>query len=160
MKINQLACLILALFFSHVLAAQVTTSGETLTAADVLAFENAEAEYKAAQKALKDLGKQQKKLLETMAAMDAQQKALAAQIEKLETGYDAINAVNPSKSKRKSSLPAGGATKSMQEAQMSFNLQYLQLQQQTQVDDRSYNSISNIMKTKHDTAKNSISNIR
>ena len=41
------------------------------------------------------------------------------------------------------------ATKEMQETQMSFNLQYLRLQ-----------SISNIMKTKHDTVKNSISNVR
>jgi septal ring factor EnvC (AmiA/AmiB activator) len=160
MKINQLACLILALFLSHALAAQVTTSGQTLTAADEFAFQNAEAEYKAAQKVLKDLGKQQKKLLESMAALDAQQKALAAQIEKLEAGYDVINSVNPSKSKRKSTLPVGGATKSIQEAQMSFNLQYLQLQQQMQVEERSYSAISNIMKTKHDTAKNSISNIR
>jgi hypothetical protein len=52
------------------------------------------------------------------------------------------------------------ATKQMQEAQMSFNLQYLQLQSQMQDENRSYTMVSNIMKTKHDTAKNSISNIR
>lgn len=52
------------------------------------------------------------------------------------------------------------ATEQMQEAQMSFNLQYLQLQSQMQKENRSYTAISNIMKTKHDTAKNSISNIR
>jgi|GEM_PF-5603195 len=161
MKINQLAGLILALFLSHSLAAQVVTSNGSLTETDVLAFENSEAEYKAAQKELKNIGKQQKKLLETMAALDAQQKALAAQIEKLEAGYDAINAASPSKSsKRKSSSPVAAATKSMQEAQMSFNLQYLQLQQQMQVEERSYTAISNMLKSKHDTAKNSISNIR
>ena len=43
---------------------------------------------------------------------------------------------------------------------MSFNLQYLQLQSQMQNENRSYSMISNIMKTKHDTVKNSISNIR
>jgi DNA-directed RNA polymerase specialized sigma24 family protein len=48
----------------------------------------------------------------------------------------------------------------LQEAQMSFNLQYLQLQSQMQEENRSYASISAIMKTKHDTVKNSISNIR
>lgn len=52
------------------------------------------------------------------------------------------------------------ATKQMQETQMSFNLQYLQLQSQMQNENRQYTAISNIMKTKHDTVKNSISNIR
>jgi len=52
------------------------------------------------------------------------------------------------------------ATKQMQETQMSFNLQYLQLQSQMQNENRLYTAISNIMKTKHDTVKNSISNIR
>jgi hypothetical protein len=52
------------------------------------------------------------------------------------------------------------ATKQVQETQMSFNLQYLQLQSQMQHENRSYTAISNIMKTKHDTVKNSISNVR
>jgi translation elongation factor EF-1beta len=52
------------------------------------------------------------------------------------------------------------ATKQMQETQMSFNLQYLQLQQKMQNENRSFTAVSNIMKTKHDTVKNSISNIR
>lgn len=52
------------------------------------------------------------------------------------------------------------ATKSVQETQMRFNLQYLKLQSQMQHENRSYTAISNIMKTKHDTVKNSISNIR
>jgi hypothetical protein len=52
------------------------------------------------------------------------------------------------------------ATKTMQESQMSYNLQYLQLQSQMQSENRSYTAVSNIMKTKHDTVKNSIGNIR
>jgi hypothetical protein len=52
------------------------------------------------------------------------------------------------------------ATKQMQEMQMSFTLQYLQLQNQMQNENRSYTAVSNIMKTKHDTVKNSISNVR
>lgn len=52
------------------------------------------------------------------------------------------------------------ATEQMQETQMNFNLQYLQLQSQMQHENRSYTAISNIMKTKHDTVKNSIGNIR
>jgi hypothetical protein len=52
------------------------------------------------------------------------------------------------------------ATKQMQETQMSFNLQYLQLQSQMQNENRQYTAISNIMKTKHDTVKNSIGSVR
>ena len=52
------------------------------------------------------------------------------------------------------------AIENLQETQMSFNLQYLQLQQKMQNENRSYTAVSNIMKTKHDTVKNSISNIR
>jgi hypothetical protein len=52
------------------------------------------------------------------------------------------------------------ATKNMQETQMSFNLQYLQLQNQMQDENRRFTLVSNIMKTKHDTVKNSISNVR
>jgi len=51
-------------------------------------------------------------------------------------------------------------TKAMQEMQMSFNLQYLNLQQKMQGENRQYSTISNILKTKHDTTKNSINNIR
>lgn len=36
----------------------------------------------------------------------------------------------------------------------------LQLQTQMQSENRSYTAVSNIMKTKHDTVKNSISNVR
>lgn len=52
------------------------------------------------------------------------------------------------------------ATRQMQETQMNFSLQYLQLQSQMQNENRSYTAISNIMRTKHDTVKNSISNVR
>jgi hypothetical protein len=52
------------------------------------------------------------------------------------------------------------ATRQMQETQMSFNLQYLMLQSQMQNDNRQFTAVSNIMKTKHDTVKNSLSNIR
>jgi hypothetical protein len=51
------------------------------------------------------------------------------------------------------------ATQQMQMAQMSFNLQYLQLQNEMQNENRQYTTVSNVMKTKHDTVKNTISNI-
>ncbi len=52
------------------------------------------------------------------------------------------------------------ATKQMSEFQASFNLQYLQLQEKIQIDTRQFNLISNIMKTKHDAAKNALNNVR
>jgi len=52
------------------------------------------------------------------------------------------------------------AQKQMQEMNQSFNLQYLTLQQQMQDESRRFSLLSNIMKDKHDTAKNSISNLR
>lgn len=52
------------------------------------------------------------------------------------------------------------ATKAMQEMNMSFNLQYLQLQQKMQDENRKFTALSNVMKTKHDTAKNAINNVR
>jgi len=48
----------------------------------------------------------------------------------------------------------------MQEAEMSFSLQYLQLQSRMQAENRAYAAVSRIMKTKHGTVKNSISNVR
>jgi hypothetical protein len=52
------------------------------------------------------------------------------------------------------------ATQNMQEKQMSFNLQYLGLQNSMQNENRQFTMVSNIMKTKNHTVKNSISNIR
>jgi hypothetical protein len=52
------------------------------------------------------------------------------------------------------------ATKQMQQMQMSFNLQYLMLQNKINHENRQFTLMSNIMKNKHDTAKNSINNIR
>lgn len=51
-------------------------------------------------------------------------------------------------------------TKRMQELNQSFNLQYLQLQEKMQAENRQFTVLSNVMKTKHDTAKSAIGNIR
>jgi hypothetical protein len=48
------------------------------------------------------------------------------------------------------------ATRQLQERDMSFNLQYLSLQQKLQDENRRFTLMSNIMKAKHDTAKNAI----
>ena len=46
------------------------------------------------------------------------------------------------------------------DANISFNMQYLMLQQSMQDESRRFTLLSNIMKTKHDSAENSISNVR
>jgi hypothetical protein len=55
---------------------------------------------------------------------------------------------------------ARALTHKVQDNQMSFSLQYLALQEAIETENREYTMVSNIMKTKHDTVKNSISNIR
>ena len=52
------------------------------------------------------------------------------------------------------------AIKQLQQTQTSSNLQYLQLQQSMQNENRQYTMVSNVLKTKYDTVKNSISNVR
>jgi hypothetical protein len=52
------------------------------------------------------------------------------------------------------------ATRQMQQMNQSFNLQYLLLQQQMQSENRQYTALSNVLKTRHDTAKNAINNVR
>jgi hypothetical protein len=52
------------------------------------------------------------------------------------------------------------AAKATQEMQMSFNMQFLQLQTAMQHESQVFTAVSNILKTKHDTVKNSINNIR
>jgi hypothetical protein len=50
--------------------------------------------------------------------------------------------------------------KDLREMNQSFNLQYLTLQQNMQDESRRFTLLSNIMKSKHDGAKNAISNLR
>ncbi|MBZ5563049.1 MAG: hypothetical protein LAP13_11605 [Acidobacteriia bacterium] len=52
------------------------------------------------------------------------------------------------------------AQRRLSEMMQNFDMQYLTLQQQIQDESRRFSMLSNIMKTKHDTAKNSISNLR
>jgi len=56
--------------------------------------------------------------------------------------------------------PVLEAMKQMEEMNQSFSLQYLQIQQKIQQETREFNLMSNIMKSKHEAAKNAINNIR
>ena len=104
---------------------------------------------------LKKLQTQQAKIqmmLQELQSHDENMKAFTVRLEDWEKKMDSTGGYAPTQ--------LSNATSQMQETQMSFNLQYLQLQSQMQHENRSYTAISNIMKTKHDTVKNSISNIR
>jgi hypothetical protein len=52
------------------------------------------------------------------------------------------------------------AAVSLMEMNQVFNLQYLMLQQKMQAENRQYTTLSNIMKAKHDAAKNALSNLK
>ncbi len=52
------------------------------------------------------------------------------------------------------------AAVSLMEMNQVFNLQYLMLQQTKQAENRQYTALSNIMKAKHDAAKNALSNLK
>ena len=82
----------------------------------------------------------------------ASMNAWAANLQTREIGLDAASGISDSHLLE--------ATKQIQETQESFNMQYVKLQQYMQEENRSFTSVSNIMKSKHDTAKNSISNVR
>ena len=138
--------------------AQVTTAGKPLTKADILVFNKSETEYQQAQIELRQLDQQKNQLLTMMNAFNEQQKKVLGRVEKLEAGYNAIGAAPADAGNPQSSLI--NATQQLKEFQLSFNLQYLQLQSEMQHENRSFTAISNIMKTKHDTVKNSISNVR
>jgi hypothetical protein len=50
-------------------------------------------------------------------------------------------------------------TRALQEEARTFNLQYLQLQESLQRENREFTALTNVMKVKHDTAKAAIQNI-
>jgi hypothetical protein len=52
------------------------------------------------------------------------------------------------------------ATQEMQEMNQVFNLKYLQLQEKMQAENREYTALSNVMKAKQESAKNSLSNLK
>jgi hypothetical protein len=52
------------------------------------------------------------------------------------------------------------ATKRLQEQNQMFSMQYLELQEKIQQENRQYSTISNVLKTRHESAKTAIGNIR
>lgn len=82
-------------------------------------------------------------------------------------GTQSIPGAGPQLNGNTGTAPTGNAqqdmmnqAKQMQEMQMSFSMQYLTLQEKMQGENRQYTTVSNVLKTKHDTVKNSINNVR
>lgn len=67
---------------------------------------------------------------------------------------------DPSRSGQGGPVEQAAAARRIREMQASFNLQYLMLQNSISHENRQFSMVSGIMKNKHDTAKNSINNIR
>ncbi len=156
---NKYIATVISLLITSMATGQVKL--ENKTQADAIVFSKSETEYRQVQKELQQLEQQKKQLLTLMELYNEKQKKLLLRIEKLENNYDSITKTDiPAAAVGSSQNELLNATKQMQETQMSFNLQYLQLQSNMQNENRSYTAISNIMKTKHDTVKNSISNVR
>jgi hypothetical protein len=95
--------------------------------------------------------------LETLDYFHAQIHELSNEIGKL---YTALSAQVAAVGSALDSPDLAQRVAAMIQTLQSFDLQYLQLQSQMQNENRSYTAVSNIMKTKHDTVKNSISNVR
>lgn len=155
MQRNYFITLVIFLSMGTTASAQkIQSTSNQLSKANVTLFKNQETAYAQLQTDMQKLEQQKASLLLLMKQYDEKQKEVVIKIKKLEGVYDSINVQSTSQAQLLN------ATKQMQETQMSFNLQYLQLQSQMQHENRSYTAISNIMKTKHDTVKNSISNVR
>jgi septal ring factor EnvC (AmiA/AmiB activator) len=164
MKQKYLICFLLFAGLTGLCMAQRTqTLNDSVVSNMRINFNKLETEFTKVQNELKQLEQQRKQLLDLMSNFNDQQKRVMERVDKLEKRYDgmASKIVGTNANPKSDSQPQLlDATKQMQETQMSFNLQYLQLQSQMQHENRSYTAVSNIMKTKHDTVKNSISNVR
>ena len=151
------------LFITVLSEAQITAPVNKLTKSQVTIFNKSESDYLRVQADLQKLEQQKIQLLAMMHSFNEQQKKVMNEVEILEKNYNDLGAgtgINGGAAGGNSPDQLINATKQMQETQMSFNLQYLQLQNQMQHENRSYTAISNIMKTKHYTVKNSVSNVR
>ena len=88
-------------------------------------------------------------------------KAWAARLDNLAAKGESASGVAAGGSGSQERLLMPSANKQMQqEMSESFNLQYLQLQNRISHENRQFTLVYNIMKNKHDTAKNAIGKLR
>jgi hypothetical protein len=87
-------------------------------------------------------------------------KAWAARLDNLAAKGESASGVVAGGSGSQERLLMPSANKQRQEMSESFNLQYLQLQNQISDENRRFALVYTIMKNKHDTAKNAIGKLR
>jgi predicted nucleic acid-binding Zn-ribbon protein len=104
---------------------------------------------------LEKLAESHRNLMKAVSELDALYAELSRKVEELSR-----LAADAEKAKGEPADRLFEATRRMREMQMSFNLQYLMLQNRISQENRQFSMISNIMKNKHDTAKNSVNNVR
>ncbi len=110
----------------------------------------------------------QKRLLRTIeeaadarTGMDASMTTIDALLERLTTAVSTYDTRIIALLEQARSTPVNSKIIArIQNLHLAFNTQYLQLQMHMQRENRTYTSVSNVLKTRHDTVKNSISNIR
>ena len=116
----------------------------------------------AAVKAINDMGPDLEKLAESHRSLMKAVGELEGLYTKLSRKAEEVSRLAEDAPKAKGD-PAGRlakAAREMREMQQSFNMQFLALQNDMQKENRQFTMVSNIMKTKHDTAKNAINNVR
>jgi len=104
---------------------------------------------------LEKLNESHQNLMNSVGELSGLYKKLALKVEEISQ-----LAMDAKKTKDNATGQLFKAIEQMQKMQMSFNLQYLMLQNKISHENRQFSMVSNIMKNKHDTAKNSINNIR
>lgn len=84
----------------------------------------------------------------------------SAWVDGLSDAVEALAVIMDERRRLRSMSSTALDAQALRDSAARFELQYLRLQSSMQHENRSYTAVSNIMKTKHDTVKNSISNVR
>lgn len=113
-------------------------------------------------KAINETGPDLDKLAESHKSLMEAVRALEGLYNKLARKTEEVSRLAPDAEKAKTNEADRlvKAVREMREMQRSFNLQFLELQDKISHENRQFTMVSNIMKNKHDTAKNAINNVR
>lgn len=106
-----------------------------------------EAEYEKLQADLKALDAQWQKLSAELTAYQAKQQDAANRMQNLATWYDGV-------------APKDANSQEIQQALSQMNMQFLALQEATQMESRRFQTLSNASKARHDIALNAIRNMK
>ena len=122
---------------------------------DAATFARLNTQYEQLQRDLKELEFQRAQISRLAKEYSERLVKVQSNMDKLEKEYDEQQQEPDAKEE-----DLMKATKQLNELQAVFNIQYQQLQSQLLQETRAYAAISAILKTKHDTAKGSIRNMK